>query len=199
MKKLFSILSITAAALMLSSCIIVDTDKNPDIVIEKKKTTTVVTDEPSTTTPTTQTPATDSSTPATTTTTTTPAQAPATTHSIICKNETSLTITDWCVKKDNVVTFANSGFTREITPGHEDRIMNLTEGYYVVYFSFEDDYQLNPWDYHSSESIYLDRDITYCLFERASTYVAECRAAGISVAPELYLEGSDGTIIELTK
>lgn len=159
------------AAFLFSSCIIVPPDG--EIVVEKKTTTTV---ETTTSTP----PATQ--------------KPPVATHSITCKNETSFLITDWCVKKDNQVTFANSSMNRSIRPGKEDMIPGLEEGYYVVYFSFEDDYQLDPWDYRSSESIWLDRDVTYCLYERAQ--VISCRSA--NTAPQLYLAGSDGSEIDLT-
>ncbi len=169
-----AILLIAVSALFLSSCVIVHPDD--EIIVEKKTQTTVVSSGSSQTAP---------------------ANPPAVKHSISCRNETSLTITDWCVKKDNTVTFANSSFNRSIRPGHEDRIVNLEEGYYVVYFSFEDDYQLDPWDYQSSESIWLDRDVTYCLYERSSGYTAECRSAGASAAPLLYLAGSDGSEIDL--
>ena len=115
MKKLISILSITAAALMLSSCIIVGTDEDPEVIIERKKTTTVVTEDNTPETP-----------------------KPVAKHSITCKNETSIKITDWCVKKDNKVTFANSSMNRSILPGKEDMIPGLEEGYYVVlYFEAE--------------------------------------------------------------
>ena len=127
MNKLTSILTITAAALMFSSCIIVGPDRDADIIIEKRTDTTTS----STTTTTTTTPATITTTP-----------APASTYCIICKNETSYTITDWCVKKDNIVTYANSGFNRSIRSGGEDMIMDLPVGYYKVYFSFEDGYLL---------------------------------------------------------
>lgn len=169
-----AILLIAVSALFLSSCIIVHPDD--EVIVEKKTQTTVVSSGSGHTAP---------------------ANPPAVKHSISCRNETSLTITDWCVKKDNTVTFANSSFNRSIPTGHEDRIVNLEEGYYVVYFSFEDDYQLNPWDYQSSESIWLDRDVTYCLYERATGYGAECRSAGASAAPLLYLAGSDGSEIDL--
>ena len=169
---------ITTAALMFSSCIIIHPD---DEVIVEKKTKTV--EQPSSTT----------ETPSTPSTPTTPTPK-VLTHSITCKNETSLLITDWCVKKDNTVTFANSGMNRSIRPGKEDMISGLEEGYYVVYFSFEDDYQLDPWDYQSSESIWLNKDVTYCLYERAAVAVA-CRSA--NDIPQLYIAGSDGSEIDL--
>ena len=183
MKKLITFISITAAALMLSSCIIVGPDRDPEIVIEKKTTTEVSSDTSS------------GSSSSTTTTVTTPVQEQK--YSIICKNQTSFVITDWCVKRDNIVTYANSGFNRSIRAGGEDMIMDLPEGYYKVYFSFEDDYPLNPTDYYNSESIYLNKDVTYCLYERQITASTECRSAGS--AKQFYLAGSDGSEIDLVK
>ena len=173
MKKLISILSITLAALMLSSCIIVGTTEEPELVIEKR--TTVET---------------------TSTTTTTPS-TPVAKYSITCKNQTSYMVTDWCVKKDNIVTYANSGYNRSIRSGGEDMILDLPEGYYKVYFTFEDCYQLQPEDYYSSESVYLNKDITYCLYERQISVT--CRSANNSKSsePQFYLAGSDGSEIEL--
>ena len=76
-------------------------------------------------------------------------------------------------------------------------ITDLPEGYYKVYFSFNNEYQLDPDDYFSSDSVYLDKDVTYCLYERSSSsYTVECRSAG---AAEFYLEGSDGSEIPLVK
>ena len=171
-----AILLIAIASLFLSSCVIV----HPDDEARRTKTTTIVN---------------NGSTPATPANPANQNPPTAVRHSITCKNETSLVIQDWCVKKDNTVTFANSSFNRAIQPGREDRIVNLEEGYYVVYFSFEDDYQLDPWDYQSSESIWLDRDVTYCLYERASAVAIACRSA--NAAPQLYLAGSDGSEIDL--
>lgn len=159
----------SVASLLFSSCIIVHPDD--EIIVEKKSTTAVST--------TTSTPAVD-------------------TYNITCKNMTHFVVTDWCVKKDNIVTYANSGSNRAIRPdGGEDMITDLPEGYYKIYFSFEDDYQLNPDDYFSSDSVYLNQDVTYCLYQRNSTYTVECRSAGLT--PELYLLGSDGSEITLVK
>lgn len=174
-----TLILIATSALMFSSCIIINPDD--EVIVERKSKTTV--EQPSSTT----------ETPSTPSTPTTPTP-PVVTHSITCKNETSFLITDWCVKKDNTVTFANSSMNRSIRPGKEDMIPGLEEGYYVVYFSFEDDYQLDPWDYQSSESIWLNKDVTYCLYERAAVAVA-CRSADYT--PQLYLAGSDGSEIDL--
>ena len=170
MKKLTTILTIAAAALMFSSCIIVGADDLPDVIIEEK------TNTPKPSNP-------------------QPEPEPIYYHSITCKNQTSYTVTDWCVKKDNIVTYPKSGYNRSIRSGGEDMILDLPEGYYKVYFSFEDTYQLNPGDYYSSESIYLNKDVIYTLYERQVSVA--CRAAGTAVKPQLYLEGSDGTEIDL--
>ena len=179
MKKFTSIFLLTAAAIMLSSCVIVGTDDLPNIVVEEKPTTVV--------TPATQTPP-----PA-------PKPTPVYKYSITCKNETSITVTDWCVKKDNIVTYAKSDRNCAIRPGGEDMISNLEEGYYRVYFTFEDTYQLQPGDYFSSENIYLNRDVTYCLYERPAVITYKSAGGTESKGIQLYLAGSDGTEIELVK
>lgn len=167
MKKLIAILSTIAVISMFSGCLIVAPEDEPKIVIKTSKKTPDPEPEPQTTVK----------------------------YSITCKNGTSYTISDWCVKKDNIVTYANSGYNRSIRAGGEDMIMNLPEGYYKVYFSFEDEYQLNPSDYFNSESIYLNRDVIYTLYERQATI--SCRSAGTPVKPQLYLAGSDGSEIDL--
>lgn len=193
MKKLISILSITAAALMLSSCIILGTDEEPEIVIKKENPAPTPEPAPSTTTTQTQQPAQQTS-PAKTTVISQPEPAK---YSITCRNQTNMIVTDWCVSKDNIVTYANSSFNRAIGPYKEDKIQNLPEGYYKVYFSFEDDGPLSPSDYLSSDSIQLNQDIIYTLFVRSQAYAVECRSADADAAPQFYLSGSDGSEIEL--
>lgn len=200
MKKLISILSITAAALMLSSCIILGTDEEPEIVVKKEVTEKTITTTEQTSTPTNQT-----QQPAKETTTQTQSQTQTTVitqpepakYSITCRNQTNMIVTDWCVSKDNIVTYANSSFNRAIGPYKEDKIQNLPEGYYKVYFSFEDDGPLSPSDYLSSDSIQLNQDIIYTLFVRSQAYAVECRSADADAAPQFYLSGSDGSEIEL--
>ena len=193
MKKLISILSITAAALMLSSCIILGTDEEPEIVVKK---TTEVVKQPNESTPA---PAAQTQQPVkeTTTHTTVITQPEPAKYSITCRNQTNMIVTDWCVSKDNIVTYANSSFNRAIGPYKEDKIQNLPEGYYKVYFSFEDDGPLSPSDYLSSDSIQLNQDIIYTLFVRSQAYAVECRSADAEAAPQFYLSGSDGSEIEL--
>ena len=188
MKKIISLLLsaqaallLTATAVLFSSCVIVGTDKDPDFVVEKRKTVTVKETG-------------ESSTPSTTTTNTTQNSKK---HSVTCYNDTSYIITDWCVKKDNLVTFANSTNNREIPSGGKDTIANLLEGRYKIFFSFDDCYQLQPCNYTGSEEFELNTDITYILSERTISYPA-CRTAE-SEEPVFVLKGSDGSEIELVK
>lgn len=181
MKKLLSILTIVSAALMLSSCLVIAPDDFPELIIHDNNATVVTQSQPSTTT----------------TVQTQETVQTSRKYSITCRNDTSLIITDWCVKKDNVKTYANSTDSCFIRPGRSDSIRNLPEGYYRIYFTFEDDYQLNPGDYYSSENIYLDQDITYCLYERANV-ISYRSADGTEVTrKQLYLAGSDGSEIDL--
>ena len=46
-------------------------------------------------------------------------------YDITCYNNTDETITDWCVKKDNDRTYANSKYTCEIAPFDSDTIKDL--------------------------------------------------------------------------
>ena len=190
MKKIISLLLsaqaallLTATATLFSSCVIVGTDKDPDFVVEKRKTVTVKE-------------TTESSTPSTTSTPTETTQN-SKKHSVTCYNDTSYTITDWCVKKDNLVTFANSTNNRQISSGGKDTIANLPEGRYKIFFSFDDCYQLQPCNYTGSEEFELNTDITYILSERTFNYPA-CRTADAQEAV-FVLKGSDGSEIELIK
>ena len=157
MKKIITILSTLIAVSMLSSCIIVGTEDEPEILIEKKTKTVKVESE---------TPATQQQPSQTTPVVSQPVATAK--YSITCRNQTDMTVTDWCVSKDNIVTYANSSFNRAIGPSKEDKIQNLPAGYYKVYFSFDNDYPLSPSDYLSSDSIQLNQDVIYTLFVRTS-------------------------------
>ena len=125
-----------------------------------------------------------------------PEKEPSTTkkYSITCKNQTKRDIIDWCVKKDNKVTFSNTNFDRSIRAGGEDMITNLPTGYYMVFFSFADETRDNQWHYTSSYSVYLDRNVTYCLTEPevSESYIPVCKTRFI-------LSGSDGSKYELVQ
>ena len=188
MKKIITILSTLIAVSMFSSCIIVGTDEEPEIIIEKKTTTktTTVQEQPA---PQSTTVITSSSTPTTSTAK----------HSITCYNNTSYVITDWCVKRENIFTYANSTNNRMIVPNGKDSITNLSEGRYQIFFSFDDTYQLQPCNYSGSEEFELRQDITYILSERSVSICKSARAAAADDYPILVLSGSDGSEIELVR
>lgn len=182
MKKLFTIISTVAVISMFSGCFFIASEDDPKIVIQKKTSEKVI--EQTQDEKTTQEQQTVITKPVATSK-----------YSITCRNQTNMIVTDWCVSKDNIVTYANSSFNRQIGPYKEDKIQNLPEGYYKIYFCFEDDYPLSPSDYLSSDSIQLNQDVIYTLFVRTSGYSVECRSA--EVTPQFYLTGSDGSEINL--
>lgn len=187
MKKIITLITTLIAISMLSSCIIVGTEDEPEIIIEKKTTTTAKT-------------TTVQEAPAQQTTTViTPSTTTSSKHNITCYNNTSYVITDWCVKRENIFTYANSTNNRMIVPNGKDSITDLPEGRYQIFFSFDDCYQLQPCNYSGSEEFELRQDITYILSERSVSICKSARAAAADDYPILVLSGSDGSEIELVR
>ena len=150
-----AIVLIATASLTLSSCVVIHPDDEADIYIEKKdkdsRTSSKKKDN------------TEEQTPA------------AETFTITCKNETSNVVANWFVKNDNIITLSKTGFTGAINAHGEDKIFDLPKGYYKIYFSFAGNYC--PGGYQS-DTIYLDKDVTYCLLSNnsSSPYIEECRS-----------------------
>ena len=186
MKKIITILTTIVAISMLSSCIIVAPEEEPKIVIQKRSS-----DDDKNSNKNNQ-----QSSSSSTTVITQPTVSAK--HAITCYNNTSYTITDWCVKRGNIATYANSTNNRMISPSGKDTITDLPEGRYQIFFSFDDSYQLQPCNYTGSEEFELKEDITYILSERAVSY-AICRSAGAAEGPVFVLSGSDGSEIELVQ
>jgi hypothetical protein len=187
MKKITYLFLTIFAAAMLSSCVVIGLD---DVTYPHSSNRTSSTTSGSST----------SSSSTSTSTHTSTNTSTNSRHAVTCYNQTSYTITDWCVKKDNQVTFANSTCNRMIVPNAHDSITNLPVGRYQIFFSFDNCYQLQPCNYTGSEEFYLDRDINYILSERYISYnsnnVCKNRSAG-SEYPVFVLQGSDGSEIEL--
>lgn len=161
MKKQISILLVAqvlvlfaAASVLFSSCIVVHPKDDYDVYVEK----TTVTKASSTDTE----EETDDSTTKETT-------SKAEKHSITCKNQTSTDIISWCVKCDRNVTLPNTGFTGSVKAYHEDKIADLPEGYYRIYFTFAN-------GQNGEDSIELNQDVTYCIMGNADSYTVECRS-----------------------
>ena len=87
-------------------------------------------------------------------------------YDITCQNDTQKTITDWCVKKSDDSTFANSEYARQIKPGRSDTISSLSPGYYSLCFSFMEKTKLQPSDYEQTDAIYLDEDVVFSVAKR---------------------------------
>lgn len=88
------------------------------------------------------------------------------THDITCYNDTLKTITDWCVKKGDDRTYANSEYNCKIESGKRDSIKNLSYGYYSICISFKDKIQLHPDDYEQTNEVLLDEDVEFSVAER---------------------------------
>ncbi len=153
-----TLLLIGLASVMFSSCIIVHPDDEDEIFIETrekdKKVTKVKSDDKENEKEAEVDPATEKFT-------------------ITVKNETSMVVVNWFVKNDNIITLSKTGFTGSIQAHGEDMIFDLPKGYYKIYFTFAGDCQNN----YQSDTIYLDKDVTYCLLEGPTPYISECRSA----------------------
>lgn len=150
-----SLLLITIASVMFSSCIIVHPD-DEDIYLGRKEREIKVSETKSS----------DSEQNAKETST-------EEKFTITCKNETSMTVINWFVKNDNIITLSKTGFTGSIQAHGEDMIFDLPKGYYKIYFNFAGGCQNS----YQSDTIYLDKNVTYCLLEGPTPYISECRSA----------------------
>ena len=87
-------------------------------------------------------------------------------YEISCYNNTFSPITDWCVKKGDDRTYANSEYNCKIESGKRDSIKNLSYGYYSICISFKDKIQLHPDDYEQTNEVLLDEDVEFSVAER---------------------------------
>ena len=140
MKKLITIISIALAATLLSSCIIVHPDD--DVLIEKTSSSKSSDNSDETNGK----------------------------YCITVKNETDTKVSKWWVKTKDTMMLPNSTLDRSIGTHKEDKIEDLPEGYYVVYFIFEGGYE-------NYETITLDKDVIYCLSGSIDNHSVVCHAA----------------------
>ena len=87
-------------------------------------------------------------------------------YDITCYNDTMKVITDWCVKKGDNKTYANSDYNCEIKDGKKDTIKDLSYGYYSICISFKNKIKLHPDDYEQTNEILLDEDVEFSVAER---------------------------------
>lgn len=87
-------------------------------------------------------------------------------YDITCYNNTQVPIRDWCVKRNEKCTYANSDYNCEVFPGERDTIKDLPGGEYRIYFTFKTRTKLHEWDYDETGIFYLDEDVTFYVAER---------------------------------
>lgn len=119
-------------------------------------------------------------------------------YDLSLKNNTSLTITDWCVKEDNDYTYANSEYNCEIPPNHTDTIKHLKRGYYSICFSFKVKNKLHPDDYEETAEIYLNQDVYFDLAQRKFFGRSAGNNSQTDTESEYVLICSDGNVYPLT-
>lgn len=113
----------------------------------------------------------------------TPAEEPAkeVLYQVKAINRTSVPVVDWCVKKDNKMIFSSSDNAHAIEPGAEDAIIELPEGEYKIFFSFEGYGFGTDWTLYDAGSFTLDQNMTYIITERVlevyEQAFEECRNA----------------------
>ncbi len=87
-------------------------------------------------------------------------------YDISCYNNTDITVTDWCVKRNDVYTYANSDYNCSIFPHNIDTIEDLTAGEYQIFFTFKNRLKLHENDYDETGIFYLDEDVTFYVAQR---------------------------------
>ena len=122
-------------------------------------------------------------------------------YDITCYNNTSSTITDWCVhKKGKKDSIANDDRECTIYPNRSDTIRNLSTGDYKIYFSFKNKWRLHEEDYQSTGYFWLDEDVTFYVAEREIyTDRSALSSKSEQSEPQLVVICSNGLEIPLVK
>ena len=120
-------------------------------------------------------------------------------YDITCYNNTSVPITDWCVKRNDHCTYANSDYNCAVYAGERDTIYDLPGGSYQIFFTFRARTKLHEWDYDEPGHFDLDEDVTFYVAQRS---IYSNRSAGGSAqgedAKEFVLICSNGKTYPLT-
>ena len=121
------------------------------------------------------------------------------TYDITCYNNTGSMITDWCVKRNDRYTYANSEYNCHINSYDCDTIDDLPEGEYQIFFTFKPRGRIHEYDYESTGTFYLDEDVTF--YVRQGNIYGDRSAAGSesqSEETQLVLVCSNGETYPLT-
>ena len=121
-------------------------------------------------------------------------------YDITCYNNTGSHITDWCVKRNDHYTYANSDYNCHIRPFECDTIDDLPSGEYQIFFTFKARGKIHEYDYEETGTFYLDEDVTFYVRQRD---IYGDRSAAASEEKEegaqLELVCSNGVTYPLTK
>ena len=81
-------------------------------------------------------------------------------YEITCYNMSNTRISDWCVVRNNKVTFAKAKNDFCPIPGNGGKatLTNLPEGTYVLYVAFAKNPNYDDGDYVASKTIKLNKD-----------------------------------------
>ena len=119
-------------------------------------------------------------------------------YDITCYNNTNVTITDWCVKRNNDTTYANSDYNCTMFPGKRDTIYDLPRGTYQIFFTFKQRNTLHEWDYDETGYFDLDEDVTFYVAQRDIYGRSAVTNNKADEEPQYVLVCSNGKEYELT-
>lgn len=119
-------------------------------------------------------------------------------YDITCYNNTSTPVTDWCVKRNDKYTYANSDYNCYIRPYECDTIEDLPPGDYQIFFTFKVRGKLHEWDYEETGYFYLDEDVTFYVKQRDIYGRSAVTNNKADEEPQYVLVCSNGKEYELT-
>ena len=102
-------------------------------------------------------------------------------YDITCYNNTNVPITDWCVKRNDHCTYANSDYNCAVYAGERQTIEDLPRGSYQIFFTFRQRTKLHEWDYDETGHFDLDEDVTFYVAQRE---IHSGRSAGDNTAAD---------------
>ena len=120
------------------------------------------------------------------------------TYDITCYNNTNRNITDWCVKRNDHYTYANSDYNCYIPSGECDIIEDLPPGDDQILFTFKSRGKLHDYDYEATGTFYLDEDVTFYVQQRNIYGRSALTNNKADEEPQYVLVCSNGMEYELT-
>ena len=120
------------------------------------------------------------------------------TYDITCYNDTNNDITDWCVKRNDEYTYANSDYNCHIRAWHSDTIEDLPPGYYQLFFTFKRLGKIHEYDYEASFFVELNEDVIFYVSKKDFCGRSALTNNKADEEPQYVLVCSNGMEYELT-